>query len=444
MRKNDVQFLKVGKYISKEYLGNHFARASKWTKAIAITTVAQIAVQVVGFIAGIAIIRILSTSEYALYTLANAMLGTMTILSDAGISTGVMSQAGRVWNDKERLGVIMATGFNLRKKFAFFSLLVAVPILYFLVIQHHGSILTAILLILALIPSFLAALNDSLLEIVLKLHKQVVPLQINQLNVALGRLALICSGIFFFPLAFIAVLGNGIPRIIGNVRLKKLVADFADNKQQPDEEVRHKILNLVKRKLPDSIYYCLSSQITIWLISLLGSTTALAEVGVLGRLSVIEVLVSTVFATLIVPAFAKLSVPKEKLRRTYIGILAGIFVLGTMVIFMGWLFSKQILWLFGKNYYSLDGAIVLATVSICFNVVAAASFYLYSSRGLLMNPVYAILISFSTLVLGLLIIDVSTLHGILLFNILASFVNAAKHVIYGFFKIKKVPAADIA
>jgi hypothetical protein len=29
------------------------------------------------------------------------MLGTITVLSDGGISTGLMAQGGKVWNDKE-------------------------------------------------------------------------------------------------------------------------------------------------------------------------------------------------------------------------------------------------------------------------------------------------------------------------------------------------------
>ena len=77
--------LKERKYISKEDLRPRLNSVSKWTKAIAITTTAQVGVQVVSFISGIVIIRMLSVTEYALYTLANTMLGTMTILSDAGI-----------------------------------------------------------------------------------------------------------------------------------------------------------------------------------------------------------------------------------------------------------------------------------------------------------------------------------------------------------------------
>ncbi len=79
-----------------------------WGKLISITGSAQIIVQAVGFASGILIIRLLPVQEYAFYTLANTMLGAMTVLSDGGISTGVMAQGGKVWEDKLKLGKVLA------------------------------------------------------------------------------------------------------------------------------------------------------------------------------------------------------------------------------------------------------------------------------------------------------------------------------------------------
>lgn len=76
-------------------------RVFSWIKLIAVTGSAQVIVQVLGFISGIMIIRMLPTQEYAFYTLANTMLGTMTILADGGIGTGVMAQGGKVWQNRK-------------------------------------------------------------------------------------------------------------------------------------------------------------------------------------------------------------------------------------------------------------------------------------------------------------------------------------------------------
>ena len=68
----------------------------RWIKLIFVTGSAQIIVQATGLFCGILVIRLLPVNEYALYTLANTMLGTMTVLADSGISSGVMAQGGKV------------------------------------------------------------------------------------------------------------------------------------------------------------------------------------------------------------------------------------------------------------------------------------------------------------------------------------------------------------
>jgi len=102
-------------FINKVTTHKSFSKALHWGRLVSISGIAQILVQALAFINGILIIRIFSTQEYALYTLANAMLGTMTLLSDGGIADGVMSQGGKNWQDRNWLGAVMATGMQLRR-----------------------------------------------------------------------------------------------------------------------------------------------------------------------------------------------------------------------------------------------------------------------------------------------------------------------------------------
>ena len=123
--------------------------------------------------------------------------------------------------------------------------------------------LTAVLITASLIPVFCAALSDSLLEIVPKLHQSILPLQKNQVAVGIGRLVLTSLTMFVFPWAFIAVLAAGFPCIFWNIQLRKISYGFADKDQQLDKETRTAILAVVKRIIPTFIYYCVSRQITI-------------------------------------------------------------------------------------------------------------------------------------------------------------------------------------
>jgi len=55
----------------------------------------QIIVQLLGFLSGILLIRILEQREYAFFTIANTMQGTLNLLADVGISVGLVSICGR-------------------------------------------------------------------------------------------------------------------------------------------------------------------------------------------------------------------------------------------------------------------------------------------------------------------------------------------------------------
>jgi hypothetical protein len=67
----------------------------------------QAAVQVIGFMAGILLVRSLSHQEYAYFTIANTMQGTINLLADIGISVGLASIGGRVWQDRHRFGELI-------------------------------------------------------------------------------------------------------------------------------------------------------------------------------------------------------------------------------------------------------------------------------------------------------------------------------------------------
>jgi hypothetical protein len=58
----------------------------------------------VGFASGILLIRGLEQTEYAYFTIANTMQGTINVLADMGVSIGLMSIGGRVWQDRHRFG----------------------------------------------------------------------------------------------------------------------------------------------------------------------------------------------------------------------------------------------------------------------------------------------------------------------------------------------------
>ena len=409
-----------------------------WGKLISVTGSAQVIVQAVGFLCGILIIRLLTVQEYAFYTLANTMLGAMTILSDGGISTGVMAQGGKVWQDKENLGKVLSTGLQMRKKFGVVSLIVSLPVLLYLLMHNGASLLISLLIISAIIPAFFAALSDSLLEIPLKLNQSILPLQKNQIAVSLGRLLLVSGTIFIFPFAYLSILAGGLARIYGNFQLKKVTNLFADSSQSEDPAIKIEISKIVKRSLPGLVYYCFSGQISTWIISIFGNAASLAQIGALGRISAILNLLLVVFTTLIVPRFARIQNQPEKLLQHYSKIVSFFIVISLCIIACTYFFSDQILWILGKNYQGLHTELVLLIIGTTITMVMSSALSLYLSRGWILHYYISISASLFPIILGCFIFDISNLKGILYLNILVAIVQMVLHVLYGYYKILKL------
>jgi O-antigen/teichoic acid export membrane protein len=412
-----------------------YARVFHWGKLISVTGGAQVIVQAASLVCGILIIRLLPIREYALYTIANTMLGTISLLADGGISTGVMAQGSRVWRDKEKLGTVLATGLHLRKNFATVSLLVSTPVLLYLLMRHEAGWLSSILIIASLVPAFFAALSDSLLEIVPKLHQDIVPLQRNQLTVGIGRLILSAILVFIFPFSFIAILAAGIPRAIGNLRLQSISGRFIIKNQQPDPEIQKKILKTVRKILPGSIFYCLYGQITIWLISIFGTSHSVAEVGALGRLAMALALLNVLFSTLVIPRFARLPNNQAFLLNRYLQIQFGLLIFGAFTVSIIHIFSAQALWILGPNYSNLKTELTLSFAGSFLGLIAGILFSLNTSRGWTINPFISIGINLAAIILGILFIDISTIRGLFIFNIFVAGTDVLIYWSYGLIKI---------
>jgi O-antigen/teichoic acid export membrane protein len=408
-----------------------------WGKLISITGSAQLIVQAVGFISGILIIRLLPVHEYALYTIANTMLGTMTILADGGITAGVMAQGGKVWQDKDKLGSVLATGLDLRKKFAVVSLLISVPILVYL-LQHNGaSLLMTLLITLALIPAFWAVLSDSLLEVVPKLHQTILPLQKNQLAVSLFRLFMTAVCMFIFPWAFVAVLAAGIPRIWGNFQLKKNVNGLINVNKQPDEGVRKEVLTLVKRIMPTSIYYCLSGQISIWLISLFGNSTSVAQLGALGRFGMLFNLISVLMSTLLIPRFARITNNSKLMVKRFVQVQLFLIAMGGIFVFCFFVFKTQLLWVLGHSYKGLNTELLLISISASLELLSSTTNNMLTSQSITIPPILFIIIRILIQITTLFIIPVHTVSGVILFGITAILSLYITRIVYFVFQIKK-------
>src|ERR1051326_7067508 len=163
-------------------------------------------VQIIGFCSGILIVRTLEQRDYAWFTIANTMQGTINVLADMGISIGLISIGGRVWQDRHRFGELIATAQHFRRRLGFLAVTMVTPILYWMLTRNGASSFYAAILIGAVLFGLLFQFSQGVLSVVPRLHSDVSQIQRIDFTGAIVRLIVLVACLFVFLNAGIAIL----------------------------------------------------------------------------------------------------------------------------------------------------------------------------------------------------------------------------------------------
>ncbi len=358
-----------------------------FVRLLAGTAALQVVAQLLVFIAGIVVIRHLSLEQYAFYTLATAMLGVATTLSDCGMRNAVIAQGASLWQHPDRLGPVINAGLAIRRKVALVSALIVCPVLFALVTRQGGTSTHGLLLCGAVLPVFFAATSSPLLEVPLRLHQRLRQLQLLQAFAGVARVACVLLALIVWPVAWLVVLSGFLPQLLLNAKLRSGIARFANLRAPKDELAQSKISSQILRAMPDTIYYVLASQLTVILISIFGTTEDMAHVGALGRLALVVSFLLAMFQLVALPRYARIPQKEhDTILRTYLLLLGGIASAAGLAVACAGIAPEAVLYILGSQYSSLTSEVVLAVAAGGLAVVASAASSMSAVRGIVVSP----------------------------------------------------------
>ena len=284
----------------------------------------QSAVQLIGFVSGILLIRHLDQREYAYFTIANTMQGTLNVLADIGISIGLVSIGGRVWTDRHRFGQLVNTALALRRKLGLVAVLAVVPILYYLLVKNGASTNYTALLILAVLVGLGVQLSIGVLSVVPRLRSDIVKIQKIDLTGAVARLLVLVALMYLFLNGAVALAVGSATLLLQYWMLHRYVAAVIDLNAPENADDRAAMRGFIRSQAANAIFFCLQGQFTVFLISIFGrQVSSIAEVGALGRLAMIFAVLSHLLANVFAPAFARCQ-DARKLCWQYTGVVGAV------------------------------------------------------------------------------------------------------------------------
>ena len=149
-------------------------------------------------------------------------------------------------------------------------------------------------------------------------------------------------------------------------------------------------------------------------------------------------LISTVVSTLVIPRFSRLKPVRSNLLKKYILIFLGLSVVLLIFIAVTYGCSDWILLILGDKYKGLNFELVLTIIGSAFSLLSGVAFGLYSNRGWVIHPVVMIMVNLISIILFVNVMDVTSLVGVLQFNIAINMISFLMNFIFGFFKILKL------
>ncbi|MDT4953805.1 MAG: hypothetical protein QOJ02_1943 [Acidobacteriota bacterium] len=392
-------------------------RLSVWLLRLAEFGLVQAAVQGLAALAGILIVRNLSKHQYALFAIANSMQTACNLLADLGIGVGVRSIGGRVWNDRYRFGQLLNTAFGLRKRFAIVSFSFCLPIAAWMLWRNGASTPVAFGLCAVVAASVVPLLASSVWGISPSLHGEYRRIQKLDLGNATLRIALIASLSLIWINAFLAALVAVVSNWVQAIFLRRWARDHADNTAPPSQEDRRQLMRLSTKLLPNTLFFCFQGQVTLFILTLIGNSTGVADITALGRLAMILGIFAVTFGNVIGPRFGRCQ-DTHRLPRLYVFLVVGSVVIMTPLLLFAWLFPGSLLWLLGSQYESLRAECVWVVAAGCIGQVGGVMWNLNSSKAWIrvQSPAFipAILIA---QIIAALYLNLRVFHDVLIFNL---------------------------
>src|SRR5437868_12191300 len=395
-------------------------RALHHARRIGGYAIVQVIGQIIAFSSGILLVRWLPQREYAYFTIANAMQAALMLLADIGISVGLISIGGRVWQDRHRFGELINTGLGLRRKLAAIAAIIVAPILYAMLAKNGASQIYILLLIVFVLAGFSIQLSIDIFSVVPRLHSDISRIQKIDFTCAIVRLLLIVGLIFMFATAGLAVAIASAAFLLQYFLLRAYAAKVVDLNANENAEDRHEIVRLVKSLAANTLFYCFQGQITVFLISFFARQAAsVAEVGALGRLAMIFTVLTNLLINIFVPAFARCQ-DKRKLHWLYIGIVGAVILFSSAVIAGAAFFPEQFLFVLGHRYAHLHRELLLMVGVAVISALSGTLWLLNASKAWITGAWLYIPLTLATQIALIPFTDFSSVAGVLIFNLISA------------------------
>lgn len=406
-------------------LNNRFHRALRLLSGFFL---GQGALQSLGVLANLYLVRTLTIESYAQYGLTFAFQTTVASLMDFGLASTIIPLVGERFEDRKLVGRYVDAARRLRdRSFWLMSPLVAAVFL-FITARHHWNIKIQAVLLISILLSLYSSGKIAYFSAPLFLYRRFRSYYLPQTLTVLGRLV---SYVIIGSLGWLNGAGAALLTAINVTANGGLISrESKKYLELPNESDRHaerEMIRYIIPAIPAIVLGAFQGQVSLFLISIFGHTTGIAEVSALGRLGQLFAVLMTFNIVIVEPYVARL--PQTRIRSAYLKLLAGAMAGAAALTFLAFLEPGVFLWLLGPNYRGLRGLIGWVILTACINYLAGLLWIMNRSRKWIFwrGTLLEISLIFAIQIAFLVLVGVRTTREAVFFNFASSFCYIITH-----------------
>ncbi|MCS7035619.1 MAG: hypothetical protein RMJ33_11515 [Saprospiraceae bacterium] len=376
--------------------------------------VGQAALTGINALTGFVLVRGLTKDDYATYSLTFSLLAIAINASNMGLTSAALGIGGRVWPDAWALRSVLNSAQQLRNRI---SAILALPFAAYCAWQlpHIGlgvfdtALLTALVLIAAWVQ-----MQANFYAIALQLGRALTALLRNDLASAAlklgGALLMVLLG---WPVW--AIIGWIVLCLWANYRAhvhsaQPLLANYSDT----DDASLREMQSLVRANVLRTLYWSFEGQITILLCAWFASAERLADVGALGRLSVLFGIFQAFVANYTLPDLARARTPEHVLRQALRTLAAASLLLMPILLWAA-LHPPSLLWILGPHYANLTAHLLPFLLASAIGQLAAVAYQICTARAWLALNRYYVALALPWQALLIYVLDMRQIENVILF-----------------------------
>jgi O-antigen/teichoic acid export membrane protein len=419
----------------------NFGVVTRIGRRLSIFVGGQSAVQLLNAATGMILLRLMAKPEFAVYSVALSIQTTINMLTDLGFGNAIQSLVGTRYKDRRLFGEYIKAASSIRRILLLFATVISLVGIVVLRNKHFGgygrSGLTFLAITVLVTVQFQAW--ASYYETPLLLNSKLTSYYSPQIAAAVLRIAIFCALYFTHSIsATTAIVANTLSIVVMGLSYRLLARPWIEVPQTLSKEHAREIGRYLLPLLPMYLYGALSGQISMFLISVFGHVSQVADVAAATRIGQLFMLLNASVLVLIMPLFAR--TPPHLFRKRYAYVLSAAGLLSLIIAASGKLFPGLYLLVLGPKYSDLRLQVQLVVYAsavmyfwgVMWSIAMARKWvFWWSGMAQVAMTIIILLVSLAFLPLntseGILRMNLYTLFGSLFVQIIHLIKGLSKH-----------------